>query len=161
MRADGATAPGASWRLRGELVLRALAAFECGAHMADLVAEGEDARRWRAQVDLIGSTLDSRGWKDDHYVVSLQQPQPTVASTPRYGGPGGGYNGGYEGEVGGGAWNDPDAGPAWNGGGQGYSRSSSASVAGWDAYSIYATNGMLYPMQSGFRLPGRDLKRMR
>jgi len=142
------------------LATRAMCAFECGAQMAEHVGREALAGPWREQAQLTAVTLAQEAWLDDHYVVSLNQPPPQQPA-PTYGGEPDDRPEGIRmrGE-------DPENWTAWNQPGygdyQGYSTPASYKpVSGWDAYSIYATNGMLYPMRSGCELPGIDLERMR
>ena len=147
------------------LAVRALCAYECGALMAEQVGNDDRPDRWRDLAAVIARTLDVEAWLKDHYVVSLNQPpkQEARPETPAVGGnPGGDQGRGAEGDtwVNDGGWNNPNQ-P------QGQSRDTYSQPSrytpakGWDGYSIYATNGMLYPMRSGCEIPGVNLRRMR
>lgn len=150
------------------LAVRALCAFECGAVMAEHAAQGDRAARWRAQAAVIAQTLEAEGWKDDHYVVALNKTPPgqSGVAPSRPGGsplppvvPPAGTSG-----TGGGAW-DTWSRPPGAADYQGWSSQSAAAPYkppdGWDGYSIYTTNGLLYPMRTGTPLPGINLERMR
>ncbi len=58
-------------------------------------------------------------------------------------------------------WTQPanqSSGQGWGMSGQ---SSSAAPPEGWDGFSIYTTNGMVYPLRTGCELPGVSLRRMR
>ncbi len=143
------------------LAVRALCAFECGAEMAKLMDKRDLASQWRRQARLTSRTLESEGWLGDHYAVTLNQPpkqyeapaqDPWARTQPPSRGMGGGAGpGNWEMEDDGGYQN-------WN---TFPSTQTYKPASGWDSYSIYATNGMLYPMRSGLALPALDLDRMR
>lgn len=147
------------------LAMRALCAYVCGAQMAEKLGQAAKAQEWTQKAQVTAKTLNEQAWHDDHYVVALNkqaQTQQMAAATapegdgdPDYGGlMEGEYNGnggGYRGNNGG-----------YNGNNGGYSQSYAPKpVQGWDGYSIYTTNGMLYPMRVGLQLPGLDLDRLR
>ncbi len=146
------------------LAVRSIAAFTAGAEMARLLGRNEDADRWLERASLIARTLDRDGWLDDHYVVDLNQSaatatasaqgaQPTTETTPTPDaqapaaqGPGPGALGGLEQEYTE-PWQDYTA-PA-------------RPPKGWDGYSVYTTNGLLYPLRSGTKIAGLNLQRLR
>ncbi|MGD9498628.1 MAG: glycoside hydrolase family 52 protein, partial [Armatimonadota bacterium] len=138
------------------LAMRSLAACTAGAQMAELMGEAEDAARWLARAQLTARTLAEQGWLDDHYVVALNQygqalptggePVAAPVEDPAYQDfpimdEGAGAMMGYEPVGGGYATAQP--------------------LSGWDSYSIYTTNGLVYPMRSGLSLRGLDLERLR
>lgn len=142
------------------LAVRALAAFRCGEQMADLLNRDDLATEWRRQARLIARTLDEQAWLDDHYAVTLNQPpkqyEPPAQDPWRRTPPA------QQEDM----WNNSD----WQGGGQfqggtyggyGYQQPTYKPVQGWDGYSIYASNGLLYPMRSGLKIPEINLERMR
>jgi hypothetical protein len=120
------------------LAVRAIAAYSAGAEMAELVDDVETARRWRDRATLAARTLEAQGWLDDHYVVALNQQ--TAQDDQRA--PDMMDEGGYQGQ--------------WQGGTQ-----PTAPLTGWDSYSIYTTNGLVYPMRSGMKIEGLNVARLR
>lgn len=158
------------------LAVRSLAAFKAGAEMALFIGRQDAAARWREQAALIARTIDSEGWKDDHYVVNLNQQTPVLAAgadppqqesadgpppanAPLSQGPGDRLSGqagrGGYGVYGG----DNQRGDNWNTW-KGHV-TPSGPPSGWDSYSIYTTNGLLYPLRSGMALPELNLERLR
>ncbi len=142
------------------LGVRQIAAFEAGAEMAREAGQTALAEAWTQRAMLTARTFESRGWLDDHYAVALEQVgqafQPVgdgafqrPAMDAGIDGPigdGGAFDFGYQDEV----------------NGAHYEGSSAAStMRGWDSYSIYTTNGLVYPLRSGMRLEGLDLDRLR
>ena len=128
------------------LAMRALAAYTAGSEMARLVGKAEDSRRWIARARRITRTLDQQGWLEDHYVVALNQT--TAAPAPVHAGldePGAGMQDDEWDETG-----------AYTAGSYG-----SGPASGWDSYSIYTTNGLVYPMRAGLRVNGLNLARLR
>jgi len=123
------------------LAVRSMAAYAAGAAMAELTGHPDDAARWRDRVALTAKTLTKEGWLDDHYVVALNQPAPTLEPAGM---------GDYAG-------NPDEGGMGW----QGATQTSSAPAAGWDSYSIYTTNGLVYPMRAGLQVDGLDVPRLR
>ncbi len=143
------------------LAVRSIAAYTAGARMAGLVEEPEDAARWTARAALTAETLADEGWLEDHYVVALNQVRQAAPAEP-VGGPadyapmedmGGGMAVGDEGGMG---W-EPGAGGTYSGG---YTTPAQP-LTGWDSYSIYTTNGLVYPMRSGLAVDGLDLGLLR
>ncbi len=136
------------------LAMRQMTAYQAGARMARELGEAEIAERWTRRAELTASTLADEGWLDDHYAVALhQQPEPQEPGAP--GGPDDGMIGmGAMGDGGGdyAGWDD-DADYAGS--------SSDSTMRGWDSYSIYTTNGLVYPMRSGSPVDGIDLPRLR
>jgi len=134
------------------LAVRALAAYTAGAQMAGLVGQVEDARRWRARAQLVARTLEEQAWLDDHYVVALKQTAdyaPTPAPADE-----------YQPEMG--MQEDGWRGNGWQDTGEYTGRTDSpAPPSGWDSYSIYATNGLVYPLRAGLKLDGLNLPRLR
>ncbi len=142
------------------LAIRSIAAYTAGARMAGLVEEAEDAAEWHARAELAARTLAEEGWLNDHYVVALNQTRPAAAAEP-VGAPadyplmeGAAAGVGDEGGMG---W-EPAAGGAWTGGGY---TAPARPLTGWDSYSIYTTNGLVYPMRSGLPIEGLDLGLLR
>jgi len=134
------------------LAVRALAAYTAGAKMAKLVGQTEDAARWRARARLVARTLEGQGWLDDHYVVALKQ----TANYAPAAAPVEGYQPEMDMQEGG--WRDngwQDTGEYTGG------TTSSPSPSGWDSYSIYTTNGLVYPMRAGLKLDGLNPPRLR
>jgi len=142
------------------LAVRTIAAYTAGARMAELVGEPEDAAQWAARASLTARTLAEEGWLEDHYVVALNQhnrpqqvaPAPVTTEPLDEGIPpmiddagevmdyqpiGGDYTGG------------------------GYTPTPQQPLTGWDSYSIYTTNGLVYPMRSGLPVAGLDLDLLR
>ena len=120
------------------LAVRAIAAYSAGAEMAELGDDAATAARWRERAALTARTLDEQGWLEDHYVVALNQPPaqddqraPEMMD-----------EGGYQDQ--------------WQGNTQ-----QSAPLTGWDSYSIYTANGLVYPMRSGMKIAGLNVARLR
>ncbi|MFW5869224.1 MAG: glycoside hydrolase family 52 protein, partial [Armatimonadota bacterium] len=133
------------------LAVRQIAAYQAGAQMAREVGRAAVADAWLQRAGVTATTLAEQGWLDDHYVVALNQEAQSVAERPEAGG--GGMDMGMEddgGEYIG--WEDR----------QHYEGSSEAStMRGWDSYSIYTTNGLVYPMRSGMVVEGLEIERLR
>lgn len=129
------------------LAVRSLAAYTAGAEMADLTGQTEDSRRWLERAQLVARTLNEQAWLEDHYVVALNQE--TTPAAPAVAG--------FEDDPGMGGtdtdWQDPDdyAGSTYD----------SGPPSGWDSYSVYTTNGLVYPMRAGLSIEGLDLSRLR
>lgn len=135
------------------LAVRSMAAYQAGAQMAELMDEPADAERWAARVALTSRTLADQGWLDDHYVVALNQPPQAQATVAPLAGEGLLPEAG----AGGMTW-EPEAGGGYAGGGW---ADTPRPLSGWDSYSIYTTNGLVYPMNAGLTVEGIDLERMR
>jgi hypothetical protein len=156
------------------LAVRALCAYLCGAQMAQALGKEEVAAGWQQKAQATAATLSKDAWLKDHYVVALNKTSPVaVASTADSTGSNGGlgeedYGEGYVGTQGQGGYRNNGYG-GYGGYNQGGRRDWSGGgttvvprpVDGWDGYSIYTTNGMLYPLRSGMELPGLDLSRLR
>lgn len=162
------------------LAVRALAAYRAGAEMALVAGREELAGPWRERAALIARTLERDGWLGDHYAVDLNQSQAEqVATSSPAGGLAGAADAGGEGR---GQARDP-AGlepPGAEGGGEvGYGEARWGEMGpggqwapppatlgqvvpeGWDAYSLYTTNGLLYPFRAGMRLEELNVERLR
>jgi len=95
--------------------------------------------------------------------VAPSGERPAATGAPGAVGPGGPGLGGV------GAEGYAAMGPMETGGlgGQGYAEpwnnymAPSGPPKGWDGYSVYTTNGLLYPLRSGTRIAGLNLKRLR
>ncbi|MEA3403807.1 MAG: malectin domain-containing carbohydrate-binding protein [Armatimonadota bacterium] len=137
------------------LAVRSMAAYAAGARMAELVGRPEDATRWTQRVRLTARTLAQEGWLDDHYVVALNQTRDVEPAAAPAGPPVEDYGmGGDFGMMDGGAGEYAGYDPV--------SMTETAQpISGWDSYSIYTTNGLLYPMRSGMEVGGLDLERLR
>ncbi len=143
------------------LGVRQVAAYQAGAEMAREAGEAALADAWTQRAALTARTLEAEGWLEDHYAVALEQQQAQAAGAGAGGGMAGeggamagpGMQGG-DGYVG---WDD---GGAYQGGN--YQGSSVVStMRGWESYSVYTSNGLVYPMRSGMKLEGLDLGRLR
>ncbi len=178
------------------LAVRALAAFRCGAQMAEAVGKPEVAAAWRQRATLTAKTLDAQGWLNDHYVVALNRPAPQPAGGVAPG-TGGDDTGGTEaGPAPGGMGTPPELNPApgaiggmggaglftrpggpgpYGGRGTYGGRGSMGQQGlgsrqgagryeppqGWDGYSIYTTNGLVYPLRTGMAFPELNLPRLK
>jgi len=143
------------------LAVRSLAAYTAGMQMAEFMGEPEDAAQWSARASLTARTLAEEGWLDDHYAVALnqyEQPQPAAAEPA---------GGGVMGPIGGPADEGFPPMDDMGGGDMGYQPIGGTypvtrqPLSGWDSYSIYTTNGLVYPMRSGLSIDGLDLGRLR
>lgn len=125
------------------LAVRSIAAWTAGAQMAEIADQPADAERWLARAEAARETLANEGWLEDHYAVALNQQPANPEPVP------GGADYASEADLGEAYYNyeDPVTGPE--------------PMEGWDSYSIYTTNGLLYPMRAGLRLEGLDLARLR
>lgn len=135
------------------LAVRSMAAYQAGAQMAQVMGRPADAEQWAARVALTGRTLADQGWLADHYVVALNQQAPAPATVAPLAGEGLGPDEG----AGGLAW-EPQGGAGYAGTTWG---AAPQPLTGWDSYSIYTTNGLVYPMGTGLSVPGLDLERLR
>lgn len=135
------------------LAVRQIAAYQAGAEMAREAGEAVDADAWVQRAALTANTLAAQGWLDDHYVVALNQQQTRQAATPEPAG---------DPMAGGGGLDEPDGQyMGWNEAGDYQGSSASSTMRGWDSYSIYTTNGLVYPFRSGMAIAGLDLPRLR
>ena len=108
-----------------------------------------------AHQECLDEVIGGEGWLEDHYVVALNQVRPAAP-----------VNGGADyPPIDGGMPLDDDGGMGWgrDGGtatGGGYTTPAQP-LTGWDSYSIYTTNGLVYPMRSGLAIAGLDLELLR
>jgi len=140
------------------LAMRSAAAYTAGAQMARLVGEDADATTWDGRRDLVMRTLSREGWLDDHYVVALNQYEQAGAARPAEAGEPMGepvYD-----PIGDAMMMDDEAG-GYAGWDAGYATTPAQPMSGWDSYSIYTTNGLVYPMRSGMDVEGLDLASLR
>lgn len=118
------------------LAIKSLAAYEAGAQMAMVLRDFAAADRWRARQQLIAHTLNTQGWLGDHYAVALNQA-------------------GAPGDEVGAAWPPFDVVSPEDQAAQ------AQPVTGWDGYSLYTSNGILYALRSGTKLANLELDRLR
>ncbi|MFW6437894.1 MAG: malectin domain-containing carbohydrate-binding protein, partial [Armatimonadota bacterium] len=134
------------------LAVRQIAAYQAGAQMAREVGEAAVADAWLQRANLTATTLANEAWLDDHFVVALNQEEQATSGRGRsdsYGGAGMEMEDDGADYIG---WEDQ----------QHYEGSSEAStMRGWDSYSIYTTNGLVYPMRSGMMVDGLEIERLR
>jgi len=137
------------------LAVKALAAWEAVEAMAQAAGDDKLAGRQADRIARVVATLRDRAWMKDHYVVALK-PDTSPAGPPDRlagGGPGPGeYYGGMAGPPGDRGWD-------WNRG-PGHSSYRPEPPPGWDGYSIYSANGLLYPLVYGLPVDV-DQERMR
>jgi hypothetical protein len=116
--------PAVQWsREQTYLAVKALAACECAADIAEALGEGGFAGRCRQMAARTRATLDSQAWLGDHYAVCIDR----IAR---------GLKDPWTGEI------MPEH-----------------ELEGWDAYTLYTSNGLLYPLLVGKRC-GVDWARM-
>ncbi|MGM0492950.1 MAG: malectin domain-containing carbohydrate-binding protein [Armatimonadota bacterium] len=133
------------------LAVRQIAAYQAGAQMALEVGQGAVADTWLRRAELTASTMAERGWLGEHYAVALNQQQQTTSgrSPDSDGGAGTGMEDDGADYIG---WEER----------QHYEGSSdNSTMRGWDSYSIYTTNGLVYPWRSGMMVEGLELPRLR
>jgi hypothetical protein len=165
------------------LAVRSLAAFRAAADMALVTGHQDMAAVWRERAALIARTLDEQGWRDDHYIVHLKpapvnamlgtqavaeagmprtsdtfgQPYAYAQDRALQGDTFGTHLGSTPTTAGFGGVHETDASPnAW----QAYATTPEP-PKGWDSYSLYTANGLLYPLRAGFKLPEVNLDRIR
>jgi hypothetical protein len=132
------------------LGVKCLAASEALAVMARASGDEGLAEVLTRRAAKTTATLDASGWLRDHYVVALKPPAT--------GGPAGDeMAGAYPDRLYGGPGGAP-MGRGWDGGAA--QPRSAEPVAGWDGYSIYSANGLLYPLAYGLPVTV-DRSRMR
>ncbi len=124
------------------LAVKALGAFQALADMARALGQQDLAEQQTERADLVAATLRDTAWLGDHYAVALKPTASASAADeadqdwdPDFGW------GGRDAEFGRG-W-DPDGTTSnWP----------SEPPSGWDGYSIYASNGLLYPLFHGLAI---------
>ncbi|MFW6156556.1 MAG: glutaminase domain-containing protein, partial [Armatimonadota bacterium] len=132
------------------LAVRQIVAYQAGAQMAREAGEPAVADAWARRAALTASTLAERGWLEDHFVVALnQQEQMTSRGLDADGGEGMEYDG------------DEYIGMDWEERQHYEGSSDDSTMRGWDSYSIYTTNGLVYPWGVGMMVDGLELPRLR
>ncbi len=163
------------------LAVKSAAAYRALEDFARLLNRPEVAQNCRDRYQRTLSTLRTKAWLGDHYAVVLNEtevaPQPTTAAAapaypegrgaaawaePRTAATEQGEPGMYQGAETG--WPGPaeeytgaepyDTGTGWN------TYAAPRPVSGWDGFSIYASNGLVYLLRSGTEL-GFDARQMR
>jgi hypothetical protein len=136
------------------LAVKALSAWQAVAAMAQAAGDEALARKHSERADRVAATLHGKGWQDDHYVVALKPEAPATIGGDGPEPADRGYGEGYPGMGGAGM------GREWGWEQEYQYPRTPEPVAGWDGYSIYSANGLLYPF--AYSLPvSADLDRMR
>jgi len=128
------------------LAVKSLAGWHAVEAMARAAGDVGLAQKHADRAARVATTLRDEAWLDDHYVIALRPTRPAPGGAVGEDFRRGAY---YDGMGGPGGW---AAGP-----GNGYTPEP---PAGWDGYSIYAANGLLYPLAYGPAVP-IDADRMR
>lgn len=124
------------------LAVKALSAFEALVVMARAVGNQEVAEEQARRAGLVAATLRDTAWLGDHYAVALK---PTESAPPA-------DEGHWDWDPDSG-WGDRDADfeAGWGPDGS-TSTWAPEPPSGWDGYSIYASNGLLYPLFHGLAI---------
>jgi hypothetical protein len=151
------------------LAVKALGAYRCLREMAEALGQAEVARGCGERERLIAATLRTKGWLGDHYAVDLKPEErlasaaPDLPDDPATNPPatlGPSEPRAYEGGM------------AYGPGARGYERdparpypyasqpAPARPVTGWDGFSIYSANGLVYPLRAGLDV-GFEREQMR
>ncbi len=129
------------------LGVKALSAYQALADMARAAGEDDVAEVQAKRIAVVAATLRDTAWLGDHYAVALKPTAPV--ETPA------GERDDWDPDYG---WrnDDHDFQTGWGPGGGAVGPPEPPS--GWDGYSIYASNGLLYPFLCGMAV---DIDRAR
>ncbi|MGQ9730009.1 MAG: glutaminase domain-containing protein [Candidatus Zipacnadales bacterium] len=141
------------------LAVKSLAAWQALGVMAEAVGEAKIARKHMERARLVAATLRDKAWLNDHYVVALKPESRETPLADGYAGFEQDYGEAY------GSLMEPYMGGGRNGGTPpGYGAPYTPEpVPGWDGYSIYAANGLVYafayglPVEVDFALMRADM----
>ncbi|MBN2154013.1 MAG: DUF4965 domain-containing protein [Candidatus Lokiarchaeota archaeon] len=109
------------------LGVKTLCALQAASALAKPLEDPALEKRCKAQVALIGKTLEDRAWIGDHYAVCIDKDAKGLNDDGHIFTP---------------------------------SPSKDGTIEGWDAYTLYTSNGMLYLLASGL-VPELDIQRIK